>query len=285
MDQDALTRARLALRGVDPEIDLARVFAESRTRTPAADLREDSPPQAPVEIVLRGGGQEARADRSGTRIWRVLGWSAGAAAATALVVGLAVDAACPPAPDVVPGSPSATSRSGASSEAPPAGLTTGEVLSRAAKATSGTGCTVQTRSTLDGESLLRSDEAGPSTVSAPKNALDEHPLAVLQKVSVRAVFDLPMLDAADSHLDGLLMDELDGRPVLRVRITPTAPSPAGGDVTRLDLLIDPDTWLPRRAEVSAGSAQADYLVRSDFAWTGCTVPDPAVPHDAATARP
>ncbi|MFC8800993.1 hypothetical protein ACFT2C_24955 [Promicromonospora sp. NPDC057138] len=44
-------------------------------------------------------------------------------------------------------------------------------------------------------------------------------------------------------------------------------------MTRVDLLVDPTTWLPQAAETRAVSDQGDqYLVHSKFSWMACDGP-------------
>ncbi len=103
MHDDELTRARRALHGVDPEIDLARVYAESRARArgPATgDSQEGWAEAEGVEILLNEAGSEARRVPSVPRRRPVLAWGLAAAAAAVLAVSLAG----PPVLRALPGS-------------------------------------------------------------------------------------------------------------------------------------------------------------------------------------
>lgn len=194
MEDDELTRARRALRGVDPELDLTRVYAESRARAHGADargvdahgadahgadVRGDWAPDERVEVVLRDATSPARpvrALRPATRRGRVLVWGAAATAATALAVGVGVVNA--QAPRTAPGSVPSTGASAtpgpmaSPSPEPTFGLTPAEVVDRAARAVADASCGVRTRSSLGDESTLRFDGAG-----APLEASDTGPTA------------------------------------------------------------------------------------------------------------
>ncbi|MCP2266948.1 hypothetical protein ACFQHV_02570 [Promicromonospora thailandica] len=278
---DALARARAALRGVDTELDLDRVRARSLARARAAAGAADDPARpsavdagASVEVLVHGAG------RRGARTRRPRAWALAAAAAVVVVVSLAATYLTTQGglPGVLPGSP-VPALPGPADRSPSPGptvwLTPAEAIDRAATATSFAGCELTTSSTLDGGPVLRTDQASAS-VGAPKVALDEKPLAVLQQVTVGTVLGLPAFDGTDQELaDELLLDDDGGRVLARVRLFPASPLVLGGDVTRIDLLIDTTTWLPRAAVVSARSGQAAYEVRSELRWAGCTGPSMA----------
>jgi hypothetical protein len=280
VDDDELTRARRALRGTDPEIDLARVYAESRARArdaAAGDPHEGWADAEGVEILLRDAGPEALRRRSRARHRPALVWGAAAAAAAVLAVSLA----CPPALRALPGGPPApnpsapTDPAAESSPSPTVGLTPAQVVTTAARAMAGEGCGVKTRSTLGDKPTVRVDDAEPSGEATPKPIrLDSQPLQALQAVAVRTTLGLSTLDGTDHRLDDdLTIEDLDGLAVVQLRITPADAMVLGGDVTRIDLLVDPTTWLPRAAETRAVSDQGDrYLVRSEFSWMACDGP-------------
>ncbi|PUB26296.1 hypothetical protein C8K30_106385 [Promicromonospora sp. AC04] len=276
MHDDELTRARRALHGVDPEIDLARVYAESRARArgPATGDAQDGWAEAEgVEILLHEAGSEARPVPSASRRRPALAWGLAAAAAGVLAVSLAG----PPVLRALPGSEPSTSTSpSAASPSPTLGLTPSDVVARAAQAIAGETCSVETRSTLGDQSALRFDHE-PSAVDVPKTTLDQKPLSVLQAAAVGAVSDLSTLNGTDRQLDeDLGIEELDGNTVARIRITPADAVVVGGDVTRIDLLVDLTTWLPLAEEMWAESDQGEqYLLRSELRWKACGEPTAA----------
>lgn len=285
MDDDELTRARRALRGVDPELDLTQVYAESRARAreaagardaAAVDAAHDGWSDAEgVEILLRDAGSQTLPVRPARRR-PALVWGLAAAAAGVLTVSLAGT----PVLRALPGSAPATSTSpdhstDAPMPSPTVGLTPAEVIDRTVLAMAGDGCRVQTRSTLGDETLARFDDVQAENDETPKPAqLDQVPLQVLQEAAVRTMFGLSPDEGTDGRLhDDLGIEELGGQAVIRIRATPADTAVLGGDVTRVDLLVDPATWLPRAGETSAESDQAQrYVVHSEFTWTGCARP-------------
>lgn len=276
MDDDALTRARRALRGTDPELDLTRVYAESRDRARDAGAPGDGWADAEgVEILLRDGSPDARRRRLPARRAAAIAWAAAAAAV------LAVSLAGPPALRALPGSapassaPAPTDPAAGPSPSPTVGLTPAQVVTTAARAMAGEGCGVKTSSTFGDKPTVRFDDAEPSGAATPKPIrLDSQPLQALQAVAVRTTLGLSALEGADHRLDDdLTIEDLDGLAVIRIRIDPADTIVLGGDVTRIDLLVDPTTWLPRAAETRAESDQGDeYLVRSEFSWMTCDGP-------------
>jgi hypothetical protein len=275
---DELTRARRALRGADPEIDLTRVYAESRARARGAgDPHGGWADHEGVEILLHDAGAGTRRGRSPARHRPALVWGLAAAAAAVLAVSLAG----PPALRALPGSgPAPSSSAPAASTAEPLpsptiGLTPAEVATRAAQAMAGAGCGAKTTSTLGDESTVRVDDVRTARDAIPKPApLDERALQVLQAVAVDTMFGLSADEGTDRQLDEKLdVTELDGLVVVRIGITPADTTVQGGDVTQIDLFVDPATWLPLAAETRAESDQGGlYLVRSAFSWIGCDSP-------------
>ncbi len=138
-------------------------------------------------------------------------------------------------------------------------------------------CGVQTRSTLGDDSALRFDHIDPSAVDTPKTPLDQKPLSVLQAASVGVLLELSALDGTDRQLhEELGAEELDQNTVARIRITPADALVVGGDVTRIDLLVDLTTWLPLAEETWAESDQGEqYLLRSELIWKACGEPTAA----------
>ncbi|MFC8800989.1 hypothetical protein ACFT2C_24935 [Promicromonospora sp. NPDC057138] len=283
MEDDELTRARRALHGVDPEIDLTGVYAESRARAHGAEAHEDWAPDEQVEIVLRGAGTDGRRTRRVVRRGPVLAWGAAAAAAVALVVSVA---GLPTR--TVPGSAptssvSATTDTGPAPSAEPSaeptlGLTPSGVVDRAAQATADATCGVKTLSTLGQESERRYDEAGATDTATPKpTPLHQQPLLVLQTATVDAALDLSSLEGTDFRLnDDLTMEDDGGEILARIRLTPPDGLVPGGDVSRMELLVDTTTWLPRSGRTWAESDGGEtYLVRTEFSWTTCAGPTPS----------
>jgi hypothetical protein len=296
VEDEELSRARRALRGVDPELDLARVYAESRAR--AHDVREhldgDEHPYEPaqehwatderVEILLHDLDAEPRRGRSRAHRGRALVWGVAAAAAAAVVVTV-VNL---PAPGVQPGSSPGTGPSPTTASepgpTPTIALTPSEVVDRTAPAVAGADCAVKTRSTLGTESATRFDGAPATDTEAPKPIpLSTRPLEVLQLVTVGAALDLPGLEGRDHRLDDeFLLEEEDGRTLVRVRFDPPAEQVLGGELTRIDVVVDTATWLPYTAETWAKSDDGKgYQVHSEFSWTSCAAPSSS-PSPAAT---
>ena len=192
----------------------------------------------------------------------------------------------PPVLRALPGSEPGTSASPSDvSPSPTIGLTSADVVARTVQAMAGETCGVETRSTLGDDSALRFDRAEPSAADTPKTTLDQKPLSVLQAAAVGAVLDLPALNGTDRQLDeDLGVEELDGNTVARIRITPADPLVVGGDVTRIDLLVDLTTWLPLAEEMWAESDQGEqYLLRSELRWKACG--EPTAAPSAGTDRP
>jgi hypothetical protein len=302
VEDDELTRARRALRGVDPELDLARVYAQSRARAHGPETHEDWASDERVEIVLHGAGTSTgAADRRARRIARrgpVLAWGA-AAAAAAVVAAVSIPGLLPqgtvPGGSVPTGSVSAPTSSGraptgsgspttdtGSTPAPlpttTAGMTPAGVVDRAAQAVAAASCGVKTRSTLGEESKTRFDQPGATDTAMPKpTPLDQQPLLVLQTSSVRAALNPADLAGTDYRLhDSLTLDEDDGAVLARIRFTPSDGLVQGGDVTRMELLIDTTTWLPHSEQTWAESAEGrEYLLLSEFQWSTCDSPSPS----------
>lgn len=158
---------------------------------------------------------------------------------------------------------------------PTVGLTPAQVVTTAARAIAGEGCGVKTRSTLGDKPTVRVDDLEPPRAATPKPMpLASQPLQALHAVAVHTTLGLSALDGTDHRLDDeLTIEDRDGLAVIRLRITPADAMVLGGDVTRIDLLVDPTTWLPQAAETRAVSDQGDrYLVRSEFSWMACDGP-------------
>lgn len=295
MEDDELTRARRALRGVDPELDLARVYAQSRARAHGAEAHEDWAPDERVEIVLHGTssgtGTAGRRTRRIARRAPVLAWGA-AAAAAAVVAVVSVAGLLPqgtvPGGSIPTGNVSAPTSSGSPTTdtgstpaplpSPTAGLTPAGVVDRTAQAVAAASCGVKTESTLGEESALRFDEPGATDTETPKpTPLDQQPLQVLQAAAVGTALDLAGLQGADFRLhDSLTQEEDDGAILARIRFTPPDGLVQGGDVTRMELLVDTTTWLPHTEQTWAESdAGREYLLLSEFRWTTCGVPSPS----------
>lgn len=290
---DELARARRALRGVDPDIDLARVYAESRSRARRAS--------APVETVLGAAASRGpvhievievrlsepatqNADVAARHRSRVLAW--GALAASVVIVGLAVGMSggqSPTSPRDLPSGATGT----ASPAQPSPSQEPGDVVARAAKAMSADGiCVLQTTSTLGATSATRADPVRNPSTDQPSPFLVLEPLDQLQAAAVDAVLGLGEApDLAGSRTEEYLgAEQLDGVEVVRIRITPSdrtrTPSdrfritPSGpeipGVVTRIEYLVDAATWLPRVEETWVTSDEGEQLVlHSDFRWLGC----------------
>ncbi|MFJ3404544.1 hypothetical protein [Promicromonospora sp. NPDC090134] len=309
MDDDELTRARRALRGADPELDLARAYAESRARA-ESDPRDTGPGDwaAPwsdsgsddradtgnndwadtgdVEVLLRGPDTPGlvpaalRRAPSGRR-GPVLAWAGAAAAAAAAVLVLSLTGA--PGPGALPGSAPGTGASAAgtprpgASPSPTTWHTPGEVVTLAGKAMSGASCGVKIRSTLGDEPIMRFDQVDEPDVAVPKPLLDQQPLQVLQAASARVLLGLPGYDGTNQRLDDdLAVEELAGQTVARIRVIPSDDQVQGGDVTRVEVLVDTTTWLPRAQEIWATSdGGKQFRVHSDLSWSGCDEPSMA----------
>lgn len=291
MEDEELTRARRALRGVDPELDLARVYAESLAR--AHGVREhldgDEPAQdhwatdERVVVLLHDLDTEPRRNRSRARRGRALVWGVAAAAAAA-VVATVVNL---PAPGVQPGSSPGTGPSPTTASepgpSPTIALTPSEVVDRTAPMVAGADCAVKTRSTLGTESATRFDGAATDTGTPKPIPLNTQPLEVLQLATVSAALDLSGLEGRDHRLDDeLLLEEEDGRTLVRIRFDPPGELVLGGELTRLDVVVDTATWLPYTAESWAKSDDGKgYQVHSEFHWTSCFSPSSS-PTPAAT---
>jgi hypothetical protein len=138
-----------------------------------------------------------------------------------------------------------------------------------------TDCAVKTRSTLGTESSTRFDGDGATDTGMPKPVpLDTRPLEVLQSAAVGAALDLSGLEGTDHRLDDdFLLEEKDGRTLVRIRFTPPGELVLGGEVTRIDMVVDTATWLPYTAETWAKSDDGKgYQVHSEFSWASCADP-------------
>jgi hypothetical protein len=290
VEDEELTRARRALRGVDQELDLARVYAESRARAHGVDERlyeqtrehEDWATDERVVVLLHDLDAEPRRGRSRARRGRALVW--GVAAAAAAVVVTVVNL---PAPGVQPGSSPGTSPSPTTvsepGPSPTIALTPSEVVDRTAPAVAGADCAVKTRSTLGTESATRFDGPATDTGTPKPIPLSTRPLEVLQLATVGAALDLPGLEGTDHRLDDeYLLEEKAGRTLVRIRFTPPGKFVLGGEVTRIDMVVDTATWLPYTAETWARSHDGKgYQVHSEFSWMSCAGPSSS-PSPAAT---
>lgn len=299
---DELARARRALRGVDPDMDLARVYGESRSRARRASDPTDTVlgavvTRGPVHIeVIEVRLSEPPAQYAGIvgrHRRQAIAW--GALAASVVIVGLAVGMSGAHSPtwprDLPPGA------TGTASPAEPSlSPLPGDVVARAAKAMSADGiCVLQTTSTLGDASATRADPVNHPRTDQQNPFLVHEPLDKLQAVAVDAVLGL----GEDTDLAGpgteeyLGAEQLDGTEVVRIRITPssqirttrsdrfritpsdgirTAPLDPGipGEVTRIDYLVDAATWLPRVEETWITSDEGEQLVlHSEFGWLGC----------------
>lgn len=297
MEDDELTRARHALRGVDPEIDLTRVHAESWARARGAGTPEDWAPDEHVEIVLHGAGPDPRRRRRVARLAQrapVLAWAAVAAAAA---VALVVSVVNLPAPGTVPGSaptsgaPATTDTGPTPGSEPTVDLTPAGVVDRAAEAVAAASCGVKTRSTLGEHSALRFDDGttdgttddgavdGATDTATPEiTPLGKRPLEVLQRTAADTALDLSGLAATDHRLHpDLTFEQDDDATLARIRLTPPSGAVPGGEVTRMDLLVDLTTWLPHTAQTWAESDDGrEFLVLSEFRWTtNCAGPTPS----------
>ncbi|MGI5191719.1 hypothetical protein ACQEVI_26510 [Promicromonospora sp. CA-289599] len=297
MEDEELTRARRALRGVDPELDLARVYAESRARALGVgnhlegDAHLDEQEHAQdhwatderVVVLLHDLDAEPRRGRSRAYRGRALVWGVAAAAAAAVVVTV-VNL---PAPGAQPGSSPGTSLSPTTSPeprpSPTRALTPSEVVDRTAPAVAGADCAVKVRSTLGRESATRFDRPATDTGTPEPVPLSTRPLEVLQLATVDAALDLPGLAGRDHRLDDeFLLEEEDGRALVRIRFDTPAEQVLGGELTRIDVVVDTATWLPYTAETWAKSDDGQgYQVHSEFSWTSCATPSSG-PSPAAT---
>ncbi|MFD7024684.1 hypothetical protein [Promicromonospora sukumoe] len=305
MADDELTRARRALREADAELDLARAYAESRARagTPArsegrvpgqgADPDETWADAGNVEVLLRDASAPRRVPAgsrrasSASRRGHTLAWAGAAAAAVAGVLALSLTGT--PGQDALPGSaPGASSPGTSTPSASPSSttwLTPGEVVTRAGKAMSGEGCGAKIRSTLGEASTLRFVPAD-DRLETPKPPLDQLPLEVLQAATAAVVLGLPGYDGTNQRLhDDVRISERDGRTTARIGITPSDAQVRGGDVTRVELLVDTTTWLPVSGEIWAESdAGKQIQVHSELSWSGCAVPSAAPTEESTPAR-
>ncbi|MFD6140414.1 hypothetical protein [Promicromonospora sp. NPDC060271] len=296
MEDEELTRARRALRGVDAELDLARVYAESRARAHGIPERldgaehpqDDWVPDERVVVLLHDLDTRPRRGRSRAHRGRALVWGVTAAAAAAVVVTV-VNLPAPGAqPGSSPGSSPGTSLSPTDHPeprpSPTLALTPSEVVDRAAPAVAGADCAVKTRSTLGAASATRFDSAAATDTRAPKPIpLSTQPLEVLQLATVGAALDLSGLEGRYHRLDDeFLLEEADGRTMVRIRFTPPGKQVLGGELRRIDVVVDTTTWLPYTAETWAESHDGkDYRVHSQFSWTSCAGPSSS-PSPAAT---
>lgn len=281
MEDEELGRARRALREVDPEIDLHRVYAESRARAHAADADPAGthaalPHGETVEILLHGPGSGTWHDGAAARRGRAFLWAAVASAAAAAAVALVVSVANLPPPRTLPGgvptasTPASTDPSSAPRPSPSFGSTPAEVVLQTAEAVARARCGVETRSTLGEESKARFDDPRTRNPATPTpTRVDQAPLQVLQLVTSEAVLGLS--DGADHGLqDDLTLEQVAGEITVRIRFSPPDGLVAGGDVTRIDLLVDPSTWLPHAGETWAESdGGKEYFLHSEFRWTSC----------------
>ncbi|MGW2091330.1 hypothetical protein [Promicromonospora sukumoe] len=304
MADDELTRARRALREADAELDLARAYAESRARaaTPApaegrtpgqgADPDETWADGGNVEVLLRGASAPGRVPAglrrasSASRRGRTVAWATAAAAAAGV---LALILTGTPGPGALPGSaPGASSPGTSTPSASPSSttwLTPGEVVTRAGKAMSGGDCGAKVRSTLGGASTLRFVRTD-DRLETPKPPLDQLPLEVLQAATADVALGLPGYDGTNQRLhDDVVISERDGRTVARIGITPSDAQVRGGDVTRIELLVDTTTWLPVSGEIWAESDGGKQIqVQSELSWSGCTVPSAAPTEESTPPR-
>ncbi|GGM31950.1 hypothetical protein ACFQBY_20700 [Promicromonospora citrea] len=303
--RDELTRARRALRAADAELDLARIRALARARATAHAADPRPPLTAPnvrrdqaiehgprpgsmpdrlvaadpgphVEVLLRRSGHDGGRRRARPVVWGL----AAAAAVVAVGVTAGLTLGVPhlrgqgPLPGGAPAEPVAPF-SALPSPGPTVLVTPAEALDRAGGATAYGACDLTTRSTLDSDSALRTDTA-TSTVGTPKVALADKPLGALQQVTVATALNLP-------EVPGQVDDEVafaaqDARAVLRVRITPDRSLLLGGEVTRIDLFLDLESWQPRGAQVTARTDEgATYVLDSELSWEGCDGPTPSSP--------
>jgi hypothetical protein len=214
-------------------------------------------------------------------------WGVAAAAAAAVVVTM-VNLPAPGAqPGAQPGSPPSASLSPTTvpepRPSPSIALTPSEVVDRTAPAVAGADCAVKTRSTLGTESATRFDGAVTDTGRPKPVPLSTQPLEVLQRATVGAALDLPGLEGRDHRLDDeFLLEEADGRTMVRIRFTPQGELVLGGELTRIDVVVDTTTWLPYTAETWARSDDGKgYQVHSEFSWTSCDSPSSG-PSPAAT---
>jgi hypothetical protein len=231
VDDDELTRARRALRGADPELDLQRVYAESRARATGAATGRDGaaldpsgfgprdsdhatwldagPGTGNVEVLLRDAGaprgQVPTVLRRGTtrhgttRRGRVLAWSAAAVTAAVLTVSLANALAPGALPGSAPSLPGVVAPEDGASPSPTVWMTPGDIVTRAGKAMSGASCGVKTRSALGDDSALRFDPVDGTGIATPRATLDQQPLEVLQAASAAVVLGLPGYDATNDR--------------------------------------------------------------------------------------
>ncbi|WP_448061738.1 hypothetical protein [Cellulomonas hominis] len=265
---DELARARRALRGVDPDLDLGRVYAESRAR--AADPRV---PAEVVEVRLAEPGAR-RAAAAVRRHRRVLVGAALAAsvAVVGLVGGPSVVGQLPWRHDTA-GPATTAAPTTTPAPAPTPSMSPAAVLALAAKAMSVAGvCAVQTDSALADTSASRVDRTESRTVDKPDLVLAREPLAALQEAAVDAVLRLEeSLGTAEvAAAEYLGTEVLDGVEVARIRTAPPGPVLLGGEVTRVELLVDTTTWLPRAQEIWASSDDGtQFVLSSTFSWSTC----------------
>ncbi|GAA2228570.1 hypothetical protein GCM10010413_26120 [Promicromonospora sukumoe] len=305
MADDELTRARRALREADTELDLARAYAESRARADGrtraegrasgqdADPDESWADAGNVEVLLRDASEPGRVQAgrrptsSASRRGHALAWTTAAAAVVAGVLALSLTGT--PGPGALPGSAPGAGTPGTSTpSASPSSttwLTPGEVVTRAGKAMSGGECGAKIRSTLGDASTLRFVPAD-ARLETPKAPLDQLPLEVLQASTAAVVLGLAGYDGTNQRLhDDLGISERDGQTVARIGVTPSDAQVQGGDVTRVELLVDTTTWLPVSGEIWAESDGGKQIqVRSELSWSGCTVPSAAPTEESPPPR-
>ncbi|QAY70825.1 hypothetical protein [Xylanimonas protaetiae] len=278
--EDELARLRRALRDADRELDLARVFAESRDRALTGVTARERTRRR--RRPLRGG---AHRDRGGVVTIPLDVPEAGPAsvraprrpfARRALVTSLALAAAVVAAVAFgLPGdesavSPSATAGAPAASPVPttpPQGA-----AQRIAAATSADGlCYVRTRARLGDDAPVTQVDRLAGSPATPTVDLARQPLLALREAGLAALRDL-RAGRADvwGTVVSLGVEQTDGTQAERVRATTPGPPVRGGRVTRVEYLVDRVTWLPRTQEVRAVTDDGDELVLvSDLAWLGC----------------
>lgn len=268
--EDELTRARRALRVVDPELDPSRVHDAARLRVREAPAVPDAGEHVVLAEVVEVRLHTPVVPRSAPtlRHRRVLVWGAVAASA---VLGLVwgpstVDSPVRPAapvevPPAVVGSADPSPRPTAAADA----------VDRAAHAMAAERiCLVRTHSVLGSSVSMREDRPLESRVDRTLVPLSPQPALALQEAAVEAVLRLGAEPDTGTR-EVLGTEELDGREAVRVRTTGAEPELLDGVVTRVEHLIDTTTWLPLSQELRARSdAGESLMLRSEFEWLGCT---------------
>lgn len=292
---DELERARHALRGVDHDIDLTRVYAESRTR-----VRQAAGTDAVGTAALGATTEESRGHTEVIEVWlsepaaehtdstaehshRARTWGALVASVAAVGLGAGLwDVGLPPWTPATSEMVPATDGPPTTDPSPALPTRSQDVLALAAHAISTDGICLQTRSTLgdawstrlDPTDLPGTDQQAPDQQAPDQQVptLAERPLWVLQQVAVDAALRL----AEGGGTPGIGIDEylgveqLDGDEIVRIRTTPAGLTVPGGEITRIDLLIDTATWLPRAQEARASSDQGEqFVLNSEFSWPDC----------------